>query len=76
MSSHQYALTIVKKKGKDGMRVPLDSLDDITFGRDESCNIRIQKPSISGLHTRIFYDTENQVRVAALRAAAAAVAAN
>ena len=62
MTSFEHNLTIIKKKGKEGMKIPLESLDEVTFGRAESCNIRINKPSISSQHTRIFYDKDGLVR--------------
>ena len=65
------ALVIIKRKGKDGMRVPLESIDEVTFGRDETCNIRIAKKAVSSQHTRIFFDSNGLVRAryAAARAA-------
>ncbi len=56
-------LVILKKKANsDGMLVAIpDTVDDVTFGRAEDCNIRIQKPSVSMLHARIFFDKNGQV---------------
>ena len=38
----------MRNAGSEGTTVPLDQQDgDVLFGRDESCNIRIQKPAVS-----------------------------
>ena len=51
-----------KKGGSEGTSVSLEVNDDVIFGRDEVCNVRIQKQSVSAQHTKIFWDDNGLVR--------------
>ena len=63
MNNYTNTLQILKKKKTSApMAVPLDAVDDVVFGRDEDCNIRITKKSVSSKHTRIFFDSNGAVR--------------
>lgn len=61
--SFAQSLVILKKKGQEGMSVPIsrDSSEEIVFGRNEACNICIKKDSVSMQHARIFFDNEGRV---------------
>lgn len=56
LTSRVRCVCVMRNAGSEGTTVPLDQQDgDVLFGRDESCNIRIQKPAVSTQHAKIFW---------------------
>lgn len=60
-------LRLMKRKEPDSevTSFPIDS-EEVTFGRNPDCSIRLYYPTVSGMHARIFFQ-ESKVRSSSVR---------
>ena len=62
MSSRIGSIVVIRRSGVDGNKFPF-SRSECIFGRDPTCDVRIQLQNVSKVHTKLWRDeTDGSVR--------------